>query len=377
MKLLIECPRVEKLLRLKAFGLLMLLTGLSACNISSWMGAAPQVSPKELGAPSTANLATPSARLGIVGEETITQSDLDRATQEELDDINNQWAQKKLHLLWAGFEDAVNHRLIAQKARSEGLSPELLIERDVIQKVTAPTQAEMKEFYKNNSQVIGAQYEIAEPHIKRELVKQRRNEIEMAFLADLRSRTSIVYDLPMPELPRKSIPPAPAPFTGPKNAKVTLVEFGDFECPYCSQAHRVVQQLRELYPADLRVEYRHFPLEQHVRARPAAVASQCAHEQGMFWQYHDFLYQNQRGLTDQNLLSYAKTLKLNMKQFGACIQSEKANAAIRRDEKTARKLGVDGTPSIYINGIKLIGLLPLPLIRVIIDHELKQHAGRG
>ena len=91
----------------------------------------------------------------------------------------------------------------------------------------------------------------------------------------------------------------------------------------------------------------------------------------MFWKYHDYLYENPRALQDSDLLAYAQKTKLDLNGFKTCLTSKRASQAVTRDTQIAQKLGVDGTPSIYINGIKLIGLLPLPLIRVIIDHELK------
>ena len=91
----------------------------------------------------------------------------------------------------------------------------------------------------------------------------------------------------------------------------------------------------------------------------------------MFWEYHDYLYENPRALQDSDLTSYAKKAKLDLDKFKSCLTSNRAAKAVMRDTEIAQNLGVDGTPSIYINGIKLIGLLPLPLIQVIIDHELK------
>ena len=349
----------------------LISVGLTACSVPGLLGGSAQVSPGTLTQPSTASLATPSARLGSVGGAVITQEDLEPSTKKEIDSINNEWAQKKLHLLWAGFEDAVNDRLIEQKAQAEGLSPELLVDRDILKKVKKPTSAELQAFYKDNAHIIQIDFETAKPHIEREMLKQRRSEVEMAFLAGLRAENKVEYQLPMPQLPRQAMPKGSAPFTGPKDAKVVLVEFGDFECPYCAQAHQVVKELRQLYPNRLRVEYRHFPLEQHTRAKPAAIASECAHRQGMFWRFHDYLYENPQAMSDSDFTGYAKKLKLDMARFKSCLTEKSSANAVNRDSQIARKLGVDGTPSIYINGIKLIGLLPLPLIRVIIDHELK------
>ncbi|MEC9466620.1 MAG: DsbA family protein, partial [Myxococcota bacterium] len=191
-------------------------------------------------------------------------------------------------------------------------------------------------------------------------------------LGRLRSQAKVADDHPVPDFTRRSVRAGTAPITGPQNAPITIVEFADFECPYCSQGHELLRQLRKLYPDKVKVVFRHFPLPQHQNARPAAEASYCAHQQGLFWQYHDLLFDHTNALGPSSLQGYAEKVGLDMNAFNACLASEAPKAAVRADEAAGREFGVDGTPSIYVNGIKLIGLLPLPLIRVIIDHELKQ-----
>src|SRR5690606_17287626 len=120
----------------------------------------------------------------------------------------------------------------------------------------------------------------------------------------------VSYSLPVPPLPRKAFRVGDGPSAGPKDAKVTVVTFSDFQCPYCARATRTVEELKQFYGDKIRIAYRHFPLSQHTRATPAAEASHCADEQGKFWEYHDVLYQNQQSLEEADLTRYAEDLKL-------------------------------------------------------------------
>jgi len=157
---------------------------------------------------------------------------------------------------------------------------------------------------------------------------------------------------------------------GNDDAKVTVVEFSDFECPYCSRASQTLKKLRTLYPDTLRIAFRDFPLSQHKDAKPAAEAAQCAREQGKFWEYHDLLFENTRALSAPDLKSYAEKLELDLKVFAACLATDRPKKIVADNAEAARRFGVEGTPALFVNGIKLIGLLPLPLMQAIIDREL-------
>lgn len=147
------------------------------------------------------------------------------------------------------------------------------------------------------------------------------------------------------------IPVDGAPSKGPKDAKITVVIFSDFECPYCAQAHQQVEALQKHFGAqNIRMAYRHLPLSFHPNAMPAAVASMAAHRQGKFWEYHDKLFANQEKLTAADFLRYAKELKLNVEQFQKDLKDPAVAKTVQEDLQLATKLNVPGTPSFYING---------------------------
>jgi protein-disulfide isomerase len=166
-----------------------------------------------------------------------------------------------------------------------------------------------------------------------------------------------------------------APSRGPKNAPITLVEFSDFQCPFCSRGYSTVNDVEKAYEGKVKVVFKQNPLPFHNNAMPAAQASLAAGEQGKFWQMYDVLFQHQQQLSRENLDSYAQQIGLNMDKFKAAMDSGKFKAKVEADLEEGRKAGVSGTPTFVINGHKLVGAQPLEQFKTIIDAELAKGAG--
>jgi protein-disulfide isomerase len=162
-----------------------------------------------------------------------------------------------------------------------------------------------------------------------------------------------------------------APAKGPENARVTLIEFSDFECPYCSHAVGQVEALLKIFPKDIRLVYKQFPLSMHPHARKAAAAALAANEQGKFWQMHDKLFANYRQLSDANILTMAKEIGLDMNRFSADMASGKFEPAIKKDLKDGEESGVFGTPAFFINGKLYNGGMEAAEVKPLIEAELK------
>jgi protein-disulfide isomerase len=161
------------------------------------------------------------------------------------------------------------------------------------------------------------------------------------------------------------------PSRGPKEAPVTIVEFSDFECPYCGGLYPTLKQIEENYKDKIRIVYRQFPLNNiHPNAQKAAEASLCANEQGKFWQFHDAMFLDQKNLSVDALKAKAATLAMNTQTFSSCLDSGKHAAAIQESLSEGSKAGVDGTPALFINGRFLGGNQPYEEIAKIIDDEL-------
>lgn len=179
-----------------------------------------------------------------------------------------------------------------------------------------------------------------------------------------------VLPTPTPRFVRYKIPTEGFPSLGPKDAPIVIVEFSDFQCPYCKRFHQqTFEALMAAYPGKIRFVYRNLPLTTiHPEALPAAEASLCAHEQGAFWPYHDRLFQGELG--EAAYLRYAQELNLDVKRFQQCLQERRYRDFVEKDMEFAINLGVRSTPTFFINGIALVGAQPLEVFQDVIDREL-------
>lgn len=174
-----------------------------------------------------------------------------------------------------------------------------------------------------------------------------------------------------PQYVRYKIPTDGFPSLGPANAPITLVEFGDFQCPYCREwEQQTYQPLLQAYPGKIRFVFRDFPLTSiHPNAMPAAEAAQCANGQGQFWPYHDKLFGSEN-LSDQVYQQYAQDLGLDMTKFNQCLTSHQYASTIQADSDFATNLGVNSTPTFFVNGLAIVGAQPLSTFTGVIDKEL-------
>jgi len=162
------------------------------------------------------------------------------------------------------------------------------------------------------------------------------------------------------------------PSIGPANAPVTIIEFSDFQCPYCERAEPAVKQILGKYKDKVKFIYRDFPLGFHPYAQKAAEASECADEQKKYWEYHDLLFKNQNALDIESLKKYAKELKLDESKFNKCLESGKYASETKKDFEDGQKAGVSGTPTFFINGIKVVGAQPYAVFEQVIEQELSK-----
>lgn len=172
--------------------------------------------------------------------------------------------------------------------------------------------------------------------------------------------------------PRADVNSGNAHFKGSSNAKVTIIEYSDFQCPYCGRALPTLQQVLETYGDKVRIGYKHFPLSFHQNAENAALASECAAEQGRFWEYHDILFSNQQALDAGSLKGYASQMGLDTGKFNQCLDSKKYLNIVRQHMQEGTQEGVDGTPAFFINGALISGAQPFEAFRQVIDAELNK-----
>ncbi|MFM2161387.1 MAG: hypothetical protein RLZZ383_899 [Pseudomonadota bacterium] len=269
------------------------------------------------------------------------------------------------------LDQYIVEKLVKAEAAKRGLSEDDLFKAEVDAKITPPSEEAILAFYEQNKERMppGSTFESMRQQVVAAMTKGERNKAIRAFLDGLKAAAKVETFLPAfkIDVPARS----GAPVKGPANAKIKIVEFSDFQCPYCTKAADTVKQIVETYPNDVSVEYRHFPLSFHDKAQRAAEASECANEQGKFWEYHDLLFANQSALDEANLTTYAgQVAGLDAAKFAACMAAPKAKEAVAADLKIGASVGMSGTPGFYINGEMLAGALPFEEFKKRIDAAL-------
>jgi protein-disulfide isomerase len=175
----------------------------------------------------------------------------------------------------------------------------------------------------------------------------------------------------MLDAPRQTVAAAGSPARGPSNAPIELIEFSDFQCPFCLRADPTIRQVLSTYGDRIRFVYRHYPLPNHPNARPAAEAAACADAQGKFWAYHDRLFANQSKLEPADLKQAAAEVGLDPAKFTACVDTHQTKDKVDADMRAGEEVGVNGTPAFFVNGRLLSGAQPFDVFKRVIDEELQ------
>lgn len=170
------------------------------------------------------------------------------------------------------------------------------------------------------------------------------------------------------------IDPGKSPAKGPADAKVTIIEFSDFQCPYCKRGRDTMDEVAKSYPKDVKIVFKHYPLPFHKEAEPAAKAAWAAQQQGKFWEFHDALFNNQDKLGTDFYLATAKELKLDEAKFKADMNSEAASKQVKEDAEIGSKNGIQGTPGFFVNGVAVKGAYPASHFKQIVDRWLNEGA---
>ncbi len=179
-------------------------------------------------------------------------------------------------------------------------------------------------------------------------------------------------NLKIPDGPQRQVEIGDHATSGPDTAKITVVGFGDFQCPYCQRAFPIFRFILNKYSNDVRFVYRHFPVaDSHPDSINAAMASECARDQGRFWEYHDILFQNPSALAADDLKLYANGLGLDSAKFATCLETSEKKDLIAGDYEAALKAGVQGTPTYFVNGFRVQGFLPVQAWDELFEKFLK------
>ena len=289
--------------------------------------------------------------MATIDGEAVVMSDLNELIGDQLSSMDVQYRTQRQQLLEAGLDRVIRDRLLEDEAAQRGMSlDELMASEGGGAEVT---DEQIQVWYQQNQSALGGRSpEELYPRIKEFLEQNQRQ----AALNDLASQLREGREVNILVEPlRFELANEGSPALGPSDAPVTLTEFSDFECPYCSRFFLTLKRLKEDYGDQLRVVYRQFPIDTHPSAYGAAVASLCADEQGAFWEMHDLMFREQEQLDLESLKEKADRLGLDRASFDACLASDRFQDQIQADMREANSLGVDGTPAIFINGIPLPG----------------------
>lgn len=303
--------------------------------------------------------------IAIVAGQSIYERDLDDLIDSQILPLRNQEYQIKSK----GLEDLIRQRLVESEAKKQGLTVDQLYAKEVDSKIATPSEGEVAAYYLGLKSQIKAPLQEVKMQLQANLKAIETKQARQDYADSLRANAGVSVLL---KQPRVEVAFDRRRLRGDPNAVVTIVEFADFQCPYCKQTETTLSALLRKYPGQVNLAFRDFPLGAiHPHAEKAAEAARCAGKQGKFWEFHDALFANQAKLDEPGLKAIAQTLALDENSFQSCLASGEYKAQILQDQEEGRKAGISATPGFFINGIAVTGAQAETAFEKIIDDELK------
>jgi len=323
----------------------------------------------------TGLIPAPDSPVAVIGGKAIRYADVPPEVQQKLDLLQQQYesqvqeltlgtARTRAAFIAAQTGALVDTRVLEMEAAARKTTPAALLEKLTTADVTA---AEMHAFYDSQKSQIGQPYENVEPQLRQFLQRQAAERTKRNYLDSLRAKhhASILLE------PMREHIEAKGPQRGPDDAPVTIVEFSDFQCPFCARLEPVLARILKNYPSQVRLIYRNMPLPTlHPDATNAAAAAVCAGQAGKFWEMHDTLFAEQSSLNLDALREKAKRLGLDSQQFNHCLDSGQALAALKSDEQASQTLGLSATPVTFVNGRFVNGAVSYEELAALVEDEL-------
>lgn len=309
---------------------------------------------------------TPETVVASVNNIEITQQQVDDSVSTRIYPLQRQlYAIRK-----AALENLVVTKILEREAAARGVSIAELRQQLTDGEIVV-TQAQVEEAYTQNASFFAAMSpDEARERLRLDLENQERMKHYRAGIDALRKKWTVRMNFAAPRFVTE-LDDGVSPATGAAKAAVTIVEFSDFECPYCRAVQGTLKQVLDIYAGQVRLVFKHLPLEGHRNSLPAARAAYCAGEQDRFWQFHDALF-TATELSPGLFTQIAGELGLGVTKFQACVNSEQSRAGVVKDLETARVFGVESTPSFIVNGKLVQGALSFADFQKLIEQELKQ-----
>lgn len=309
----------------------------------------------------------PNAVLAIVGGQPIPAN----ALTERLKPVIYNLRYNVYQAIKNSVDQMIYSLLVLDEARRRGVEPEVIIRTEITDKLRTPTEEEIARFYDEKKASLNADLATVRPQIIEYLEQLRRDGLEHTLREKLKATASVRMLLEEPEPPALNIGTDDDPSRGAPNAPVTLVVFSDFQCPSCGANHPMIEETVNSYGNQVRLVYRDFPLAMHENARKAAEAANAAFAQGKYFEYAEVLFKNQKALDVASLKKYATEVGLNRARFDAALDSGAYAAEVNHDIADGQQYGVVGTPTVFVNGVRVNNLSDETL-RAAIDRALAQ-----
>jgi protein-disulfide isomerase len=329
---------------------------------ASWLAVIVLLAPFLLCAQDTKPLA--KEPVAVIEGKPVYEDELLPLMQEQLRQLRNQEYELKSRAL----ERLIDQKLLAAAAQRKGVPVDKIIEEEVDSRFAEPTDAEVAAYYLGQKDRLNRPLDEVKTQLRQELKQARLEQARQDYMQRLWRDANVGILLAPPKM---EVGYDPSRVRGDPNAPVTIIEFSDFQCPYCRQAFPILEALLAKYPGQVKLAYRDFPLRGvHPNAQIAAEAARCANEQGKFWEYHDLLFSSPDKLDRAGLLQKAQTLNLDQKSFESCLDTGKFRVSIDDDIKAGTAARVDGTPAFFINGVFLSGVQSQSVFEGKINAEL-------
>ncbi len=304
--------------------------------------------------------------VATVDGESITKADLEKATAGQLARLDGQIYQIRK----VALDNLIGDKLVDKAAKAAGKSGDDFMKAEVDAKLKAPDADTVKKFFEQNKAQMGGQtFDQIKDKISNYLQNSQRAQLEQQLAKKLKDGAKLTVNL---KAPRVKIEVGKGEAKGPANAKVTLVEFTDYQCPYCAKSRPAINQVLAAYGDKIRYVLRDFPLSFHQNSAKAHEAAHCAGEQNKYWELNKMLFEHQQALEVPKIKEYAKELKLDQAAFDKCLDDGKFKQQVQDSVEYGTSVGVSGTPSFFVNGIPLNGARGFDDFKKVIDDELAQ-----
>jgi protein-disulfide isomerase len=295
-----------------------------------------------------------------VSGQKLTFNDLDQQEGGKLLQARYQYYLNQRKTL----DDLIDAQLLTNEARKQGVTVDQLLEKDVYKQVKDPTEDQLQVYYEGLD--TQQPYEAIRVQVLEHIRELRRSKARASYVAVLRKQSDISILL-MP--PVANVDLAHSYIRGSRDAEIVLVEFADYECPYCEKVTPALQQLKKDYGDRVAVAFKDFPLPMHHRAEKAAEAARCAGAQGKFWEYHDVLFYSKL-LDVADLKQHARVLKLNTDRFDQCLDNGDMAGQVKKDLEEGQSLGLTGTPSFFVNNHFFSGAVDYITLKAMVDQQI-------